>query len=181
MRTLELRMLNKCINTWILASFLDSHPMIKVNCNVVSGHHNSGLRQKLMFLGLHAPLFTIDMSGLSKKVFQRLFDSLEPHFSHMISLGQTNTSISCPGLTTHSELTIEEQQQAQIYPNTIRFAVGNENPKDLIMHFVEVAKLTADEEIADFSKGFLSNRDVDELIKDTYTDIHSCYINACLH
>ena len=58
--------------------------------------------------------------------------------------------------------------------------MGNESPKDLIMHFVEVAKLTIDEEIVDFSNGFLSDREIDDLIKTTYTDIHSRYINAGL-
>ena len=37
-------------------------------------------------------------------MFQRLFDALDPTFAHMISLGQSNTIVSCPGLTTHSEL-----------------------------------------------------------------------------
>jgi len=32
MRTLEVRMLKKCITTKIFATFMDSHPMIKVNC-----------------------------------------------------------------------------------------------------------------------------------------------------
>ncbi len=181
MRTLEMRMLNKCINTQILARFLDSHPMIQVNCNILSDHYNSALRQKLMFLGLPAPLFTIDMSELSKTVFQRLFDSLEPHFSHMISLGQTNTIISCPGLTTHSELSEQEQQQPQIYPKTIRFAVGNENPKDLITHFIEVSKLAVDEEIPGFSNDFLTEQEIDNLIKQTYSGIHSRYIEASLN
>lgn len=180
MRTLEMRMLNKCINTQILAKFLDSHPMIQVNCNVLPGHHNSTLRKKLMFLGLPAPLFTIDMSELSRTAFQRLFDSLEPHFSHMISLGQTNTIISCPGLTTHSELTEQEQQQAEIYPNTIRFAVGNENPKDLITHFIEVSKLAVDEEFPGFSGDFLTQPEIDKLIKQTYSGIHGRYIEASL-
>ena len=36
MRTLGVRMLNKCINTEILARFFDSHPQIKVHCNALS-------------------------------------------------------------------------------------------------------------------------------------------------
>ena len=33
---------------------------------------------------------------LPAEVFQRFFDSLEPMFAHMISLGQSNTIVSCP-------------------------------------------------------------------------------------
>ena len=57
-----------------------------------------------MFLGLPAPLFTVDMADVPRRRFQRFFDSLDPTFAHMISLGQSNTIVSCPGLTTHSEL-----------------------------------------------------------------------------
>ncbi len=39
-------------------------------------NENSPLREKLMFLGLPAPLFTIDMAGVPREAFQRFFDSL---------------------------------------------------------------------------------------------------------
>ena len=52
----------------------------------------------------------------------------------MISLGQSNTIVSCPGLTTHSELDESSQRQAGITPSTIRFAVGDEDPVDLLDH-----------------------------------------------
>ncbi len=40
-RTLTVRMLAKCINTQILAQFLDSHPQIRVNCNGLPGNENA--------------------------------------------------------------------------------------------------------------------------------------------
>ena len=76
----------------------------QVHCNAVRGNPNSPLREKLMFLGLPAPLFTIDMPTVPRAAFQRFFDNLSPTFGHMISLGQSNTIVSCPALTTHSEL-----------------------------------------------------------------------------
>jgi len=145
MRTLEVRMLKKCITTQIFATFLDSHPMLKVNCNGLLTNQNRHLAEKVLFLGMPAGLFTVDMgSAIPAAEFQRFFDSLEPAFSHMISLGQTNTIVSCPGLTTHSELNAEQQQEAQIFPTTIRFAMGIENPMDLIEHLVNAAKLAID-------------------------------------
>jgi hypothetical protein len=60
---------------------------------------NAELCEQLMFLGLPAPLFTIEIDGVPRLAFQRFFDSLAPTFDHMISLGQSNTIVSCPALT----------------------------------------------------------------------------------
>jgi len=109
MRTLEVRMLKKCITTKIFATFMDSHPMIKVNCNGLPSNKNYELAQSNLFLGFPSGLFTVDMgSGIPNDEFHRFFDCLEPAFSHMISLGQTNSIVSCPGLTTHSELNSDD-------------------------------------------------------------------------
>src|SRR5439155_24664653 len=58
-RTLDVRMLAKCINTRILARFLAAHPAIAVHCNDLPGNENASLRERLLFLGLPAPLFTL--------------------------------------------------------------------------------------------------------------------------
>ena len=180
MRTLEMRMLNKCINTLILTRFLHHHPQITVKANCIPGNVNAPLREQLLFLGLPAPLFTIDMPQVPLPAFQRFFDALEPAFGHMISLGQTNTIVSCPGLTTHSELNEKQLHDAGITRTTIRFAVGNENPKDLIRHFIDAASLTIDPVIDNFSKWFMDEEETRQLIVDTYTDVHRRYIETQL-
>ena len=179
-RTLENRMLAKCINTIILARFLDAHPGVNVHCNALVGDENAGLREKLMFLGLPAPLFTIDFeaAGVPQDAFQRFFDNLSPTFGHMISLGQSNTIISCPALTTHSELSADELRRAGIAATTIRFAVGDEDPRDLVSHLVDTARFTIDSTVPGFSAGFPSPRDFDRLAKDCYLDAHRRYIEA---
>ncbi len=179
MKTLEVRMLKKCINTRVLASFLDSHPLIKVNCNGLPGNANYQLAQASLFLGMPAGLFTVDMGReIPSDAFQRFFDSLEPAFSHQISLGQTNTIISCPGLTTHSELNTEQQAEAQIFPTTIRIATGIENPMDLISHLVNAAKLAIDPVIADFSAQFMSLDAAREMAKTIYLETQTAYSEA---
>ncbi len=178
MRTLTVRMLAKCINTEILARFLASHPQINVHCNALPGNDNSRLREKLTFLGLPAPLFTIDIDGVPRNAFQRFFDSLEPTFSHMISLGQSNTIISCPALTTHSELDEAALVESGIRPTTIRFAVGDEDAKDLLTHFVHAARLAIDPLVPEFSQGFLSPAQTDELVSECYLRSHEAYINS---
>ena len=181
MRTLEVRMLKKCITTQIFATFMDSHPMIKVNCNGLSGNNNRALAEKNLFLGFPSGLFTVDMGkDIPEDAFQRFFDSLEPAFSHMISLGQTNSIVSCPGLTTHSELSAEQQQEAQIFPTTIRFAMGIENPIDLIQHVVSAAKLSIDTVVLDFSKQFMSLEEARKMAKTIYADMHRRYSDEVL-
>jgi cystathionine beta-lyase/cystathionine gamma-synthase len=176
MRTLNVRMMAKCINTEILAKFLDAHPRITVHCNALPHNENYQLGGKLMAFGLSAPLFTIDMAGLPSTAFQRFFDNLAPTFDHMISLGQANTIVSCPALTTHSELSPEALAEAGISPTTIRFAIGDEDPRDLVAHLIAAARLAIDPEVPGFSERFPSPEETEQLIQSCYVEAHRRYI-----
>jgi O-acetylhomoserine/O-acetylserine sulfhydrylase-like pyridoxal-dependent enzyme len=178
LRTLDVRMIAKCINTQILVAFLSAHPDIAVHSPAVPGHPNFKLREKLMFLGLPAPLFTIDLPTVPRDAFQRFFDSLAPTFDHMISLGQSNTIISCPAFTTHSELDEESLKKAGIAPTTIRLSIGDEDPADLIAHFIAAAKLAIDPSVKDFSTRFMPRDQITRLIQETYIDTHRKYIQS---
>src|SRR4051794_24868820 len=109
-RTLELRMLRKTISTSVLAQALGRHPQIHVKCNALETDDNAQMRRKILRLGLPAPLFTIDFErvGFDRATFTRFFDCLEPSFGHQVSLGQSNTVVLCPALTSHSELSPDE-------------------------------------------------------------------------
>lgn len=178
MRTLVVRMLTKCINTQILARFFAAHPQINVQCNVLADNENAPLRAELMRFGLAAPLFTIDIAGVPRDAFQRFFDSLEPAFSHMISLGQTNTIVSCPALTTHSELDDAALASSGIQPTTIRLAIGNEDPKDLLAHFIQAARQAIDPHVPGFSGRFLVPAAIDALVNECYVETHRRYIES---
>ncbi len=169
MRTLDVRMLDKCINTQILQKFLGAHPGIRVHTVTTSG---------MTFLDLPAPLFTAEMPGVPRAAFQRFFDSLAPTFGHMISLGQANTIVSCPAFTTHSELDEAALAAAGISPTTIRYAVGDEDPKDLIAHFIASATLMIDPELPGFSTQFPKAAEIDALVWDCYLDAHRRYIES---
>lgn len=182
MRTLEVRMLSKCINTLILSQFLSAHPAIRVRCNALPGDVNYALGQSLLSFGLPAPLFTIDFENaahpIPKAAFQRFFDSLSPTFGHMISLGQSNTIVACPGLTTHSELSVEAQHKAGIFATTIRFAVGDESPYDLIAHLRETMRYCIDPHVPGFSESFPDQQKTRELIESSYIEAHTRYIRS---
>jgi hypothetical protein len=96
----------------------------------------------------------------------------------MISLGQSNTIVSCPGLTTHSELNEESQRQAGITPSTIRLAVGDEDPRDLLAHLWAAARAAIDQDVPGFSTHWMSASQANRLIHDCYLDVHRRYIES---
>ncbi|AWL11764.1 Methionine gamma-lyase [Saliniradius amylolyticus] len=165
MKTLEQRIMIKSINTQVLSQFLDSHPDIQVHCHSLSHNHNAAIREKQLRHGWPCALFTIDMekAGLCRDTFVRFFDALEPAFSHQVSIGQNNTIVLCPALTSHSEMGPEEQQEAGIYLTTLRIAVGTENIKELIAHFINVTRLHLDPVMPGFSEQFMGSEDIDNL------------------
>jgi hypothetical protein len=94
----------------------------------------------------------------------------------MISLGQSNTIVSCPALTTHSELPPSALLEAGITPTTIRFAIGDEDPRDLVAHLIAAARLAIDPEVPGFSEQFPSPAQAEKLICDCYVSAHRRYI-----
>ena len=180
MRTLSERMLQKCINTLVLARFLDSHPEITVHCNALQDNPNAEFRQRYMYLQLPAPLFTIHIDHVPKAAFQRFFDTLSPTFGHMISLGQSNTIVSCPSLTTHSELSDSALAAAGMTPTTIRFAVGDENPADLLRHLVHAIRGTIDVDVPGFGDMFMDQLAAKQLIRQSYVQCHEAHADAQL-
>jgi cystathionine beta-lyase/cystathionine gamma-synthase len=180
MRTVELRIINKCINTMVLARALARHPAINVRCSAVEGNENYELRERLMFLGLPAPLFTLDFetelgAGIGRHSFQRFFDCLEPAFGLQVSLGQVNTVVLCPALTSHSELSDEALRQAGISPTTIRVSVGEEDPRTLLAHLMRAAELTFEPVCPGFLGHFPAPDELDRLYESTYVDVHRRY------
>ncbi len=174
MKTLELRMLKKCINTLVFARWLASNPLVTVSGPANPADPNHAVAAGQSYLGLPAPLFTINFesAGMSRLTLERFFDSLAPMFGHMVSLGQSNTLVLCPALTSHSELSPEALQEAGITPTTIRIAVGDESPRELIGDFLETARGAIDPAIPGFSEKFLQGAAVDALVDDIYTDVH---------
>jgi cystathionine beta-lyase/cystathionine gamma-synthase len=174
-------MLAKCIGTSVFARALAAHPAINVNCSAVPGHPNAALREASMFLGLPAPLFTINFEpkpgteALPRDAFKAFFDLLEPTFGLQVSLGQTNTVVLCPALTSHSELSDEALREAGITRTTIRIAVGNEDPRALLAHFERAAELAFG---AAFVRHFMAPDDVDRLYDETYLDVHRRYLRS---
>lgn len=165
MKTLPQRIMSKVINTLVFTRFLDSHPAFNVNCNALDSHNNASIRKTTMKHGWPCSLFTVDMetADLARDTFVRFFDALEPAFGHQVSIGQTNTIILCPALTSHSELSQEEQTKAQIFMTTMRIAMGTDNVKALMAHFIQAVKLHIDPAIPGFSEQFMGADEIEDL------------------
>lgn len=174
MKTLELRMLEKCINTRVFAHWLASHPLIEVTGPANPGDPNFAVARKLSYLELPAPLFTINFerARMSRLTLARFFDSLTPMFGHMVSLGQSNTLVLCPALTSHSELGPQALEEAGISATTIRFSVGDESPRELIGDFLESVRGSIDLELPGFSKKFMRTAAIDRMVDEVYADVH---------
>jgi len=188
MRTAELRLLAKCINTIVLARALALHPLINVHCAAIPGHRNAGLSAQGMTLGLPAPLFTIDFEksggaaggGVSRALMKRFFDNLEPAFGLQVSLGQVNSLVLCPALSSHSEMSDAALRQAGIAPSTVRISVGDEDPRYLLEHLRRAAALAAGGAQPDFVAGFPDERTVGALYRDVYVDVHTRWVERRL-
>jgi O-acetylhomoserine (thiol)-lyase len=169
MKTLEMRIMQKVINTFVFSQFLASHLSFNVNCHAIDAHPNAALRVGQMRHGWPCALFTVDMQGadVSRDTFVRFFDALEPAFSHQVSIGQHNTIVLCPALTSHSELDETAQAKSGIYLTTMRIAMGTDNVRELIAHFINSAKLHIDPVIPSFSEQFILASEIDELYLKT--------------
>lgn len=173
MKTLELRMLKKCINTLVFARWLASNPLVTVSGPANDADPNHAIAKRLSYLGLPAPLFTINFEAakIARVTLERFFDSLAPMFGHMVSLGQSNTLVLCPALTSHSELSPAALKEAGITPTTIRIAVGDESPRELIGDFISAAR-AIDYALPGFSKRFMPSATIDAMIDEVYADVH---------
>lgn len=184
MKTFELRVLNKTINTLTLARVFDAHPDINVSCPGLETSPNYHVLKENMHLSLPASLFTIDMEGTSKRapittsVYKQFFDMLEPAIGMQVSLGQTNTVALCPAMTTHSEMSSEAQLEAGIKPTTMRIAVGLEDPRMFLAHILNASKLTIDVKHPEFSSLFPSAEKIDEIYRSTYLEVHHKFLTS---
>jgi O-acetylhomoserine (thiol)-lyase len=174
MKTLQQRMLTKSINTIVFAKFLDSHNEINVNSHAVEGNENYALKEKCLTNGMPSSLFTIDMESahIERETFSRFFDGLEPGFSLMVSIGQCNSMVLCPALTSHSELSEQAMKEARIYPTTLRISMGNESVKDLIAAFVNSARTHIDKVNPGFTEKFMAGDEIDVLVEEVTIDIY---------
>lgn len=184
MKTLELRLIQKAVNTITIARVLDAHPYFNVTCPALPTSPNHAMCNEHMLLGLPAGLFTFDLDGrrggerIPERSFKRFFDLLEPAVGMQVTLGQNNTVALCPALTSHSELSEAALQDAGIKKTTTRVAVGLEDPRAFLAQLMGAAKIAICPDHPEFFGGFLGSGEIDRIYSQTYLDVHARYVHS---
>ncbi len=130
LETLYLRVGRHAENALEVARYLQSHPKIAwVNYPGLAGHPSAAACDKY-FGGVGGPIITFGVKGgYDAAVRVQNHVSL---ISLLANIGDAKTLIIHPASTTHQQLTPKDQQATGVTPDTIRLAVGLENPADII-------------------------------------------------
>ncbi|KAA3614674.1 MAG: aminotransferase class I/II-fold pyridoxal phosphate-dependent enzyme [Calditrichaeota bacterium] len=137
LETLSLRMERHCSNALALARELDQNQHLTyVRYPGLESHPQFLLAQKQM----KGPggIVTFLLKGGYDRA-QKFIDSLQV-ISKTANLGDTRSVATHPSSTTHSKLTVEEQEQVLIYPGLVRISVGLESSEDIIEDVTQAIK-----------------------------------------
>ena len=130
LKTLALRVERQNENALAMAKFLERHRKVKkVNYPGLASHPMHAIASKQMPGGFGGVLSFEIEGGLAAvtKVLPRL------KYAYMAAnLGQVDTVVGPPSLTSHVECTEEERRAAGIPEGLIRYSVGIEDTEDLV-------------------------------------------------
>lgn len=129
LETLSLRVERHVQNTLALAQWLEKHPNVeKVNYPGLQSSPHYANAQKYLPKGAGAVL-SFEVKG-SKDNATKFVDNLKM-ISNLANVGDTKTLIIQPSITTHQQLSDEEQLSAGVTPGLLRVAVGIEHIDDI--------------------------------------------------
>ncbi|MBN9350497.1 MAG: O-acetylhomoserine aminocarboxypropyltransferase/cysteine synthase [Chitinophagaceae bacterium] len=129
LETLSLRMQRHCENTLALAEWLESNPNVQsVNYPGLKSSPGYEVAKKYLKHGFGSVL-TFEIRG-GKENAMKFVDNLEMT-TNLANVGDTKTLIIQPSITTHQQLTDEEQLAAGVTPSQLRVAVGIEHIDDI--------------------------------------------------
>lgn len=130
LETLSLRVQRTVENALQIAQWLEAHPLVEsVSYPGLSSSPYHKLARKYLKNGFGGVL-TFDVKGGSEAA-KKLVDNLHL-ISHLANVGDAKSLIIQPALTTHQQLTEQEQQAAGVRPNQLRLSVGIEHVDDII-------------------------------------------------
>lgn len=133
LETLSLRVQRHVENALALATWLENHPAVaKVNYPGLESSPYHANAKKYLRNGFGAVL-SFELNG-DKVHAEALVNSLKL-VSHLANVGDAKTLIIQPSVTTHQQLSIDEQVAAGITPNLLRVSVGIEHIDDIKADF----------------------------------------------
>ncbi|MDV3310189.1 MAG: O-acetylhomoserine aminocarboxypropyltransferase/cysteine synthase [Cyclobacteriaceae bacterium] len=133
LETLSLRVQRSCENTLALAEWLEQHPHVEsVSYPGLKSSPYHKLAKKYLKNGFGAVLsFTVKGS---REEATKFVDNLKL-LSNLANVGDAKSLIIQPSVTTHQQLSEEEQRAAGVLPNQLRVSVGIEHIDDIKADF----------------------------------------------
>jgi O-acetylhomoserine (thiol)-lyase len=131
LETLGLRMERHCANALVVAKFLDKHHKVKwVRYPGLPWDASNAMANRYFRDGLGGGVVVFGIKGNlgSAKTF---INSIRL-FSHVANVGDAKSLAICPAVTTHSQLSVKQQDDAGISADLVRLSVGIEDVDDLI-------------------------------------------------
>lgn len=130
LETLSLRVERHVENALKIVSYLNNHPKVEsVHHPALPNHPDHALYLRYFPKGAGS-IFTIDLKGGIKEA-QQFIDNLKI-FSLLANVADMKSLAIHPATTTHSQLNVEELEEQQIKPGTVRLSIGTEHIDDLI-------------------------------------------------
>jgi O-acetylhomoserine (thiol)-lyase len=131
LETLHLRMERHSQNAMAVAKHLESHPLVSwTNYPGLSSHPQHELAMKYHKRGLYGAILGFGIKGGSD-AGRRFIENLKL-FSHLANVGDAKSLAIHPATTTHSQLSVQEQQLAGVTEDFVRLSVGLESLDDII-------------------------------------------------
>ncbi len=128
--TLHLRMARHCENAMEIAEFLRDHSAVEwVNYPGLPDHKDYQRALRYLPNGCGA-ILGFGIKG-GEKAGRKFIESVRLA-SHLANIGDAKTLVIHPASTTHSQLSVEEQQQTGVFPEFIRVSVGIEDVRDIV-------------------------------------------------
>lgn len=134
MKTLALRMERHCSNAMSLALFLESHPkVLKVFYPGLETHPQHALAREMF--SAFGGMLSFTLSGATQAA-RRMMDAMRL-CKITVSLGDVETLVTFPSVSSHSGLSSEERKKAGIEEGLVRVSVGIEDAEDIIDDFTQ--------------------------------------------
>ncbi len=132
LKTLPLRMERHCANAGRLASWLATHPRIeRVHFPGRPDHADHTLATRLFPAGMFGGLVTFAIRGAGRQEVFRFVNALQLCLK-ATSLGDVQTLVLYPAISSHRDLSPALRQQLGIGDNLLRLSVGIEDADDII-------------------------------------------------
>ncbi|CDH52653.1 o-acetylhomoserine o-acetylserine sulfhydrylase [Lichtheimia corymbifera JMRC:FSU:9682] len=138
LETLSLRVQRTVDNALELARWLQNHPNVNwVNYLGLEDHPSHQTAQKYLRHGFGGVL-TFGAKGSLKAFIENVKLA-----SHLANVGDAKTLVIAPALTTHQQLSDEEQEASGVTKDMIRVSVGIEHIDDIKWDFDQALKIAA--------------------------------------